>query len=408
MFKLDTLELGRCISSSTDAYGREVVAQDAAAELARQLRDAGAPDAPLEEQIRVLLAAHVTMQRAGAEMPSAELVRVAGGRANLLPGEIARILALFAPIFARLTQERDEKDAAVKRWAERWEREHAEADALRQRAERAERENYVFVDKPMHWKGEAMKYERTATALVKENNALRARVAELETRPEPDEDLPSVAMSVGALKTRNTPVESKKVSRTAYERLIAEDIAWLMTQPRTLERDHIETIVRHSPEQEYTTRPEPAADVVETLRQVFVDGQANMPADPDLDPEEDARAYGEALDRAGIRAVVSALAAMGEEAWPDTLVLDDKVSLWDAVNAYAEACGGNMATTNVRRQLAVVEVERVVSELCHSRLAPVLGALRVRIAELGAEVDRLTEANKGLLARATYARESYL
>lgn len=36
------------------------------------------------------------------------------------------------------------------------------------------------------------------------------------------------------------------LNRNAYQRLIAEDLAWLEQQPRTLERDHIEQIVRWS------------------------------------------------------------------------------------------------------------------------------------------------------------------
>lgn len=42
-----------------------------------------------------------------------------------------------------------------------------------------------------------------------------------------------------------------RLNRTAYERLIAENIEWLLKQPRTLERDHIECILRNSPDKEY-------------------------------------------------------------------------------------------------------------------------------------------------------------
>lgn len=41
------------------------------------------------------------------------------------------------------------------------------------------------------------------------------------------------------------------LNRHAYQRLIDEDIEWLLKQPRTLERDHIEAIVRLSPKREY-------------------------------------------------------------------------------------------------------------------------------------------------------------
>lgn len=51
-----------------------------------------------------------------------------------------------------------------------------------------------------------------------------------------------------------------KVTRSAYEELIQEDIDWLMKQPRTLERDHIILIVKQSPEVEYDI-----ADKIERL-----------------------------------------------------------------------------------------------------------------------------------------------
>ncbi len=49
-----------------------------------------------------------------------------------------------------------------------------------------------------------------------------------------------------------------KLNREAYERLIAEDIAWLESMPRTLERDHVIEIVKSSPRFQYeTTGPSP-------------------------------------------------------------------------------------------------------------------------------------------------------
>lgn len=39
---------------------------------------------------------------------------------------------------------------------------------------------------------------------------------------------------------------SGKITRLAYQQLIAENIAWLEAQPRTLEREHIIGIVRES------------------------------------------------------------------------------------------------------------------------------------------------------------------
>lgn len=42
-----------------------------------------------------------------------------------------------------------------------------------------------------------------------------------------------------------------KLTRSAYQKLIDEDLAWLDTLPRTLERDHVREIVRLSPKHEY-------------------------------------------------------------------------------------------------------------------------------------------------------------
>lgn len=44
---------------------------------------------------------------------------------------------------------------------------------------------------------------------------------------------------------------SGKLTRAAYESMIDENIAWLHRQPKTTERDHIETVLRASIEEEY-------------------------------------------------------------------------------------------------------------------------------------------------------------
>jgi hypothetical protein len=42
-----------------------------------------------------------------------------------------------------------------------------------------------------------------------------------------------------------------RLNRAAYEKMIAEDIAWLEQQPRTLERDHILVVLQHAVGYEY-------------------------------------------------------------------------------------------------------------------------------------------------------------
>lgn len=44
---------------------------------------------------------------------------------------------------------------------------------------------------------------------------------------------------------------SGTITRAAYQQLVDEDICWLERQPRTLERDHVIDIVRHSVEVYY-------------------------------------------------------------------------------------------------------------------------------------------------------------
>ena len=39
--------------------------------------------------------------------------------------------------------------------------------------------------------------------------------------------------------------------KSAYEKLVKEDIEWLLKQPRTLEREHIKQILDISPKREY-------------------------------------------------------------------------------------------------------------------------------------------------------------
>ena len=48
-----------------------------------------------------------------------------------------------------------------------------------------------------------------------------------------------------------------RLNRWAYEKMIQENIDWLLQQPRTLERDHIERVLRSSPDHEYRQVPEP-------------------------------------------------------------------------------------------------------------------------------------------------------
>lgn len=55
-----------------------------------------------------------------------------------------------------------------------------------------------------------------------------------------------------------------KLNRRGYQELVDGDLEWLLQQPRTLERDHIEAVLRESPERYYgeIEKPAPRADAL--------------------------------------------------------------------------------------------------------------------------------------------------
>lgn len=83
-----------------------------------------------------------------------------------------------------------------------------------------------------------------------------------------------------------------ELTRKAYGELLAEDLEWLLLQPRTLEREHIADILRH----EMRRRGEPAQQLaicVECGRTVeffgdhwrHIVGPFDHPADPTPSPQ---------------------------------------------------------------------------------------------------------------------------
>ena len=65
---------------------------------------------------------------------------------------------------------------------------------------------------------------------------------------------------------------SMRMTRREYERLVAENIAWLKTMPRTLERDHILTILNEAVRYEYDS--EYARGVADERARVVADLRA--------------------------------------------------------------------------------------------------------------------------------------
>jgi hypothetical protein len=57
---------------------------------------------------------------------------------------------------------------------------------------------------------------------------------------------------------------SSKLTRAAFQQLIAEDIAWLEAQPRTLEREHVIMCVRESERYYYVEAQDEAIKAAQT------------------------------------------------------------------------------------------------------------------------------------------------
>ena len=99
------------------------------------------------------------------------------------------------------------------------------------------------------------------------------------------------------------------LNREARERLFNEDIAWLMTQPRSLERDHIEDVLRWMRDQDDHEQLRRLHDAVwsrlRAVQQLIARGKGTWPnSDYIRDATWDGW-YGE------LRALESALVAAG-------------------------------------------------------------------------------------------------
>lgn len=102
---------------------------------------------------------------------------------------------------------------------------------------------------------------------------------------------------------------SSKMARSSYKTMLAEDLEWLLKQPRTLERDHIAEIMRRSLVHEYE-----AADVVESaVRWRVAGGEAvrDMPHNSTVAYVEIHREHERAID--AYIAVTSAQSLLSSE-----------------------------------------------------------------------------------------------
>ena len=72
---------------------------------------------------------------------------------------------------------------------------------------------------------------------------------------------------------------SSKITKEAYEKLIAEDIEWLEKQPHSLENDHIKAIVRDSVNFYYPEKKEIKIDVESFVRSMETGRRKNYEDD---------------------------------------------------------------------------------------------------------------------------------
>ena len=61
--------------------------------------------------------------------------------------------------------------------------------------------------------------------------------------------------TIRLLRTEARAEQAGTMTRATYELLVSEDLEWLLAQPRSLERDHIECLLRFSPAQLYGDSP---------------------------------------------------------------------------------------------------------------------------------------------------------
>lgn len=114
------------------------------------------------------------------------------------------------------------------------------------------------------------------------------------TGQSPIELLRAANEEIARLKATGGPVTGigePRLNRGSYEKLIAEDIAWLKQQPRTLERDHTLQVLEWSVDGLYQVRPTVPAVVAE-IAQRLVEQDTRATDAPIFIVEEKHRVYG--------------------------------------------------------------------------------------------------------------------
>ena len=157
---------------------------------------------------------------------------------------------------------------------------------------------------------------------------------------------------------------------------------------------------------ELEARPEPAADVVEKLAEIAWNAEGTV-APYSAASWADVDGIVKDMGRAGIRAVLTALAAMGEEAAESALGMSEPWPTYRAVDRLCDAADTLLGRHDYdgHGYEEIIEALRVTRERLPalSRLSPVIGALRARVAELEA---RLAEVDSRVAGWEAAARES--
>jgi hypothetical protein len=337
-FKFDLLAVYEVIA---EAPGPEWATDHAMKELSRQLHTVGAPDAPLEQQLGTLLADHIAMRAAGEEMPTSTTAMVtyhepapfgSSGPADVYMASDVR------PLLAKRTRERDEAQGMTTWQRERARKAEAERDDANRRAEESWNRAHVFA-------------KERDTAIQRAERAEQG-LAELESR-------------------HVEPTDEPRLRIRAHVALLD----WLAAATGT--RDGHDSRIVGAMSGLRARRIEPSADVVDQMCVTYARAAITQGV-KDVSPN-------------GIRAVLSALAETGEEAWP---------SVEDVARAIVSACDPIHAIVGA---VSIIDEQRVeavaVERLFRSRLAPVIGALRTREAELAAGAATAIEAEREACAK---------
>jgi hypothetical protein len=302
-FKLDLLSIAAEMRAANDtADGWTGLALVCIGDLSRQLHAAGAPGAPFEEQSRTLLASHRALAEAGEEMPSAlgvtsDLYEYFGDDNDASAWKACEdaagaVLDLIRPLFARLTQERDDARLALSCSS-------YDAHTLRQRAERAERELHELHGMILPEQNEGESDVDTLRRLSTETESIRARIADLEAqlvarRVEPGADVVE----------RLRRVEADACQRAAGE-LPASLIGF--SRDKEIGRAGIRTLLSALAETGEEACPLPESDGLESA---FVAWAARVPYEHGQDAQHAAGRRGVAVyARASALSVIGALRA---------------------------------------------------------------------------------------------------